>query len=546
MKLSEGVENSLIYYDLYRASAPRSPTIGKTLILLGTSNDGPIKEPIMVLNPTQAASIFGDPGNGTLLKGYQQVYDTDKTITVYLVRFTGDYATLDLTGLTSKYKVDTLLRFRSKYGGSLYNQVCIMLDYMVDPVDDISKACLRLIFPDSYNISPKLYFLSDFSTLGRLCQSINQDTDSGQSLVYASTPYGLESSQAIVGPNLNLRANLIGGNDGVTLSKNDLYVELNETYGLLEGIYADIILPLGVYFDDVHPVTIYGENSWGDGYYSDGDDVLDLVDVKNNYKACTFHGQLIDFCMRQMNFGFMTHGVLGFKPITNVSDVTTEYSYIVKLANATAFKTRFDLTVFDGGEYIDQGYYVSLVAAEAVFNEGLETEYTDNCAAIYAAMLTNLGASATPTNQPIPGLNTLRYEFTTNEIYELSNMGIVTFRYSVNSESLVISSGVTAALSSSDLHSMINVRQVQAVLSEINLLVNNVIGEPYTPIIKKKEMDKQLNEKLNALKTAKVIQDFRVSISFNNNGRGYIALDLLTLYAIDFISTSAGVMFTNP
>jgi hypothetical protein len=65
----------------------RPPSVGDTVLIIGTAEDGPHNQPIPITSTDQLTSIFGSFGQGTLVRGvYETMYATDSQVDVRAMR----------------------------------------------------------------------------------------------------------------------------------------------------------------------------------------------------------------------------------------------------------------------------------------------------------------------------------------------------------------------------------------------------------------------------------------------------------------------------
>lgn len=508
--------------------------IGKTLYLLGTSEDGPIYQPVRIKNKIHAAQIFGDRNVGTLIKAFEQAYDIDSTISIFLMRISGKSATLKVEGFHDD-RIADILALRSLYGGAKYNSVVVTPEYRASS----GEYLLKLSTPSGIIV----YNMDNFSTMEHLVQQINRDCRSGVHRIQASTSFPQIPVFRLWG-HLGGSRNLADGEDGVDISKDDLYIAVDTAYNLLLGTPIDIIVPCGMYFDDVHPTAMYGQATYGSGMYANSRDYLTLVDTYQDNKVVSYHEQLIDFCREQLKLGYMSHGVIGIRPIDVVPDnIETDNLYILNLVQATAFRDRTGLAEFKNGQWVDKGFYVSVFCSEVVVNPDTQQEYFDSGAVTYASLLT--GHFDSTTNLKVPGNFRLRYELSEDELGQLSILGVSAYRDSVR-HGLVVNNGVTAAYSDNELHDVANVRMIQITLSYINDAVSSVYDSEIDPGIRRQFLEDLIKDRLADLKTLGVLTGYDYSIDLTKNqGSGVLSLSLQTKYTVDGINTAAQISNTG-
>lgn len=534
-------------HDLYQFPKATNAQ-GRNLYLLGLSIDGPVNTPIPISSLEDAEAIFGSADFGDLVRAYTHAALTPDVM-IFLVRITGEYARATITGTVDEEPIDAL-QIRSVAAGDVYNDIRIYIDTV--PRAGIQEAALIFEIPIGA-MESRAYILSDYETIDELVRQINRDTYGKKNLVHASSQNLTASPDCLL--SLDEPVSLSGGHNGLTvadgpidipLPKDDLYIALDTAYGLLSGQEIDVICPVSARFDDSHPSYFYGSTEYGNAFYTSNDDYLGLLDTQNEDRMVTFHGQLINFCIGQIKNGFMTHGVLGMREIKDLTDLTKHsYSYVAAVAQATAMRDRYDLLMYENGQWSDQGYHITIFAHDFVYNAETVYEHFANGAPLYASMVASMGTNETLTNKALPETVTLRYELADDELPDLSRLGITAARNSIK-RGPVIAAAVTASMYDSQMHSIANVRMVQETIEAVNTSVDDMIGEAFTPIITQRELERRINEVLSQLVTRNVLRNYRVSIDYNKaENRGYISLELLTKYAVEYISTSTSITFSG-
>lgn len=532
----------LPYYDIYSYPVV-TPVRGRTLLLMGFAQDGPVNIPVPCANLTVAERIFGK--EGTLYKAFKRAYEVDQNLTIYLMRVTGEHATAVLYGTNGQPGGETkeVIKLRTISGGNKYNAVqAIIVDVPIQ--ENKTNTVLLFNFPDEVGLEPRGYVLSDYANCNELVDAINQDTRAGLNCVLATAKEKQFPAKTIASRNSSVVFS--GGEDGDYVDKNELYLALEYSYSLLEGYYIDYVCPVDARFDDVHPAAFYGSAIYGTSIYQADRDYLSLQDSENGNRLVSFQGQLIRFCKRQEGLGCMTHGILGMNIIKDPTDLAKHpYSYIVRLLETSGFKNRYDLAEFRAGEWYDKGYYISITAGEMYYDEETDNEYYENIAVTYAAMLASLSPYGTTTNQKIPTANRLRYQFQAEELIELANLGVVAPRESVR-HGIVIANGVTASLPTTEMHSIANVRQVQIALSFLNEVLDTYIGLPILDLIQSSTLQDAIENVLNSLKEDGILIDYNYNLEYDENkGTGLISVDLQGKLMVEFVSASSLLTFSG-
>jgi hypothetical protein len=565
----------------YRLPTTQQPTtLGNRLYLLGTSEDGPYMEPTLITGKEMARSMFGDEAKGTLVKAFDEAYDRNEDISIYLMRITGKSATLDIEGLPSEdpNNPQYCLRLYSAYAGEKYNQCSAYF------TEDETRE-LR-IFHLNTSTGQFVYELPTYITLGAFVKSLNEDCRMGRHNIMAYTDYPdsdfgpvmgwmsisdnvtiVDYSSGIVSQTPEDDGSPVipstddtnevyfvpddgiihpyyfgGGEDGTDLTRDELYLACDLAYQVLQGRPVDVIVPVGMYVDDIHPAFLYGKGIYGSSVYSSTNDYLSLIDTQNDNKIVSYHEQLIDFCREQMRLGFMTHGVIGMRPYTVVPEnISYDNSYINRLASLSAFKDRYGFLEYRNGQWYDKGYFVSVVPMELIFRKDLPDAYFANGAVRYAAILT--GHFDTTTNLLLGDDVELRYELSDESLSRLGNIGLVGFRDSVR-KGLVVASGVTAGSPTTEMHNVANVRMVQIVITYMNDAVNDVYESDYDDGMRRNFLEQQVKTRLDYLAKQGVILAYDYAIQYRNDGiKGEVLLRLQSKHTTDAIQVSSEVSY---
>lgn len=514
----------------------RSTGIGTNLYLLGTSEDGPYMEPMLIASKTEALSIFGSADKGNLVKAFNEAYDRNKEISIFLVRITGKSATLELPGIYhDTIDEEPIIKFTSMYAGEKYNKITLSTGFN----DGLDCPVFNINTPEGIFS----YALTSYITLGELARLVNIDCRAGKHTVMITTNYPDIPAHEVLITFYEEEA-LSGGEDGIFDTKDEMYMACDIAYSILLGRPVDVIVPIELYVDDVHPAYLYGESMYGSAYYAATRDYLRLVDTYKDNHVVSYHEQLIDFCREQTQLGFMSHGVIGFKPLARVPiNVVNDNSYIMRILEATAFRDRYGFLEHVNGYWVDKGLYVSVIASELVFHKDTPEEYFANGAVRYASMIT--GYYDGTSNMSIGEDVSLRYELSDATRADLSKIGIVSFRDSVRL-GLVVQSGVTPALPETDYHTFANVRMVQLTIAYMNNAVQLVYEGEYNPEMRRTTLEELVRQRLEILAERQVVQDYNYQIQFlSDDSAGEILLTLRSKNTVEGIEITSAISNTG-
>lgn len=510
-------------FNVFRLPTGAEISYGKNLYILGTAENGPLLEPKLISTPEELVSVFGN--NGSLIKAWREAYQvaTNK-INIRCVRVSGTHA----EGQMFNY-----IKLTSANAGEVNNKInYTVYDYGIEIRNPVA------LNGESYTFSYDAY-----PTMGQLVQVINELTRAGKLSVWASIDEDnkLQSTTRIRTRFNNIerigqQVYLSGGDDGIYISKNELHDYLDIAYNILEGQPIDIIIIADAYFDDTSPLVYYGENGgYAQAYYTADRDYLTLPHKEDSKRTATFHGQLIDFCYRQMNSSIVTHGVLAFNPLENIEDIFEKQAYLNKAIFATCLSDGFDLRTKSGDKTIDHGQFVSLVLGEFVYKDTSGNTYYNNGYAGYAAMLCLYLTPESMTNKLVPNIDEIRYHLDDDEINILSKMGVVTFRYSLYMKGIVVCNGVTTALATSPYHSVSNTRMVQMTVAYFKVLLDEYIGQDVKQLRVTKTIEKAIDKLIISLRQAGIIQDIKYDFVISSTGYAVLNLNILAIYAVEYV-----------
>ena len=510
-------------FNIFKLPTGQDVSYGKNLYILGTSEYGPLLEPTIITTPEELTKIFGS--KGSLIKAWRESYQiASNKINIRCVR---------ISGAIAKSSLLEHLTFISTNAGEIGNKINYTIyDYGIEVRSPMALG------GESYTFS-----YDNYPSVGQLVETINDLTRAGKLPVWASTQTPLTRTSKIkneftqlgyVGKTIYLN----GGDDGIYISKNELHDYLDIAYNILEGQPIDIIIIAEAYFDDVSPLTYYGDNGgFAQAFYTADRDYLTLPHKEDSSRTATFHGQLIDFCYRQMNSSIVTHGVLAFNPLENIEDIFEKQAYLNKAIFSTCLSDGFDLRTKIEDKTTDHGHFVSLVLGEFVYKDESGNSYYNNGYAGYAAMLCLYLTPESMTNKLVPNVDEIRYHLDDDEINTLSKMGVVTFRYSLYNEGIVVCNGVTTALATSPYHSVSNTRMVQMTVSYFKILLDEYIGQDVKKLRVTKTIEKSIDNLIIQLRQAGIIQDIKYTFIISSTGYAVLNLNILAIYAIDYVET---------
>ena len=491
----------------------QTPTHGKKIYLIGSAEFGPTNEPILVNSTVGLYNKFGK--QGTLIDAFHALKYTNTNNSVYLVKTTGEHATTYMNvNIQDGEIIEDGFTLVSSQSNELFNDI----EFIVD-VDSIT-----IIFPNELPVSNKVYRYDDYPTIDSLASAINKDTRQKRSYVYAyySVDPSTPTKHAFFSCNPT-NVFMYGGQCGLYYSKNLLYNCLNNTYDMLESHDIDIIVPVDAFMDDIHPDDSEGtQYQYNMKYYQSTKDYL-TEDFTG--KKLSFMDQLLQFCVKQFNFGMVTTGIIGYN--SNYKNWSNYLSESDDIANMYKACFEYNLSCCSNPFY---AFLISVVAGDIKYNKGT---IIDNGYLAYAALCGNTIITTGTTNIPISDTISIYHEFSEDVLKDLANIGIVTFRHSPLYNTPVVYDGITASTQNENLKLYCNVRMIQMCMSYINKLFQYYIGYDVVELIKEEIIVKDLHNILSKLSAKNILTsyDFKIVPRYAK-GEIQVYLNLMTCYMV--------------
>jgi hypothetical protein len=494
----------------------QSPFHGKRIYLLGSAEFGPTNEPILIKSTVGLYNKFGK--QGTLIDAFHALKYTSKNNLVYLVKTTGEHATAHLNvNIQGGEIIESGFTLASSQSNELFNDIEIIID-----TDKIT-----IIFPSDLGAKNKTYKYQDYPTIDKLASAINKDTRDKKSYVYAyySVDPATPTKHAFFSCNPT-SIYMYGGQCGLNYSKNLLYNCLNNTYDILESHDIDIIIPVDAFMDDIYPDDSEGtQYQYNMKYYQSTKDYL-TEDFTG--KKLSFMDQLLQFCIKQLNSGMVTTGIIGYNSNYRY------WSYYLSESDdlAQMYKACFEYNIANCENQF-YSFLVSVVAGDIKYNRGT---IIDNGYLAYAALCADTIITSGTTNIPISNTISLYHEFSENILKDLADIGIVTFRHSPLYDTPVVYDGITASAKNENLKLYCNVRMIQMCMSCINKLFQHYIGYDMVELIKDKIIVDDLHDILKKLSSNNIITSYEFNIvPYYAKGEIKVYLNLLTCYMVKAI-----------
>ena len=486
---------------------------GKRIYLLGSAEFGPTNEPILIKSTVGLYNKFGK--QGTLIDAFHALKYTSKDNMVYLVKTTGEHATAYLNvNIQDGEIIENGFTLVSSQSNEVFNEI----EFIVD-IDRIA-----IVYPDDLNVQRKVYMYQDYPTIDRLASAINNDTRQKKGFIYAyySVDPSTPSQHAFFSCNPT-SVFMYGGQCGLHYSKDLLYNCLNNTYEMLESHDIDIVIPVDAFMDDIYPDDAEGtQYQYNMKYYQSTKDYL-TEDFTG--RQLSFMNQLLQFCVKQLNFGMVTTGIIGYNSSYKYwSQYLTEADDIAQMYKACF---EYNLACCDNKFY---SFLVSVVAGDIRYNKGT---ITDNGYLAYAALCSHTLITNGTTNMPISDTISLYHEFSEEVLKDLADTGIVTFRHSPLFDTPVVYDGITASVQNENLKLYCNVRMIQMCMSYVNKLFQHYIGYNIVDLIKDEVITEDLHNILNKLAAKNIITSYDFTIvPYYAKGEIKVYLNLMTCYMV--------------
>lgn len=496
--------------------AIQSTLHGKRIYLLGSAEFGPTNEPILVKSTVGLYNKFGK--QGTLIDAFHALKYVSKNNLVYLVKTTGEHATAHFNiNIQDGEIIESGFILTSSQSNEIFNDVKI--------IADINQ--LTIVFPNDFGIKNKVYKYEEYPTIDRLASAINKDTNQKKSYIYAyySVDPATPTKHAFFSCN-STETYMYGGQCGLNYSKNLLYNCLDKTYDILESHDIDIIVPIDAFMDDIYPDDAEGaQHQYNMKYYQTTKDYL-TEDFTG--KKLSFMDQLLQFCLRQLNSGMVTTGIIGYNSSHKFwSKYLSESDDIAEM-----YKACFDYNLKNCLNPF-YAFLVSVVAGDIRYNKGT---IIDNGYLAYAALCADTIITSGTTNIPISNTISLHHEFSEKVLRDLADTGIVAFRHSPLYNTPVIYDGVTASPVNENLKLFCNVRMIQMCISYINKLFQFYIGHDMENLIKKKMIVEDLKNIFTVLYRRGIITSYEFDVvPYYAQNEIKVYLNLTTCYMVKAI-----------
>lgn len=502
IKNREKIVNEIINGDLF----------GRTIYLLGSAEFGPTNQPVLCRGSAGIYRKFGK--RGTLIEAFHMFKHVYGNNDVYLVKITGcpskNYLNVNIEDGAIMHKGFII---ESKDSNEIFNEVRI----------NILSDSLVISFPKELNRNDLIYRYDSYPYIEAFADAINNEENGLLNVHYTVDP--LTPTASAFYPCNPSYVYLCGGMCGLGYTKDGLYNYLENAYDALESLEMDFVIPVDAFMDDVYPDDMSSEETvYGLKYYQKSKDYLS-TDIFGN--KLSYLNQLINFCIRQLRFGVIIHGIIGFNKSLEYDNVYNESNDLTKMYIACS---DYNYKLLDNPAY---SFLVSIVGGDILYNH----KYQAPGYLCYAAMCTKCMVTEGTTNLKISDSVSLYHEFEQEYLENLSDHGIVTFRHSVVFKQPVVYNGVTAfrghkALSD-DYKNFANVRMIQLAIAYVNRIFQFYVGHSVQELINENIISTDIDIILSNLQKRGCLSkyNFRI-VPYYKQGEIKVYLTLETIFMI--------------
>lgn len=481
---------------------------------IGTAELGPVNIPIRAESLFHVTSVFGY--EGSLVDAYRASLDINNNSVIYLVKTTGTHSSAYLNVELSNGEIlSDALYIQGKFANEDLDNIRL----------SISEESLFVIIESGIFGNKVLeYKYVDYPSLVDMVDKINEDTVAMDSLVFCQIQCDPDTLSATALINCNpLEIQLVGGNSGLAYNKNMMYNCLSETYSILESMEIDVIVPLDCNFDD----TMTSNVEYFNDYYSPDKEYLTLKDSKGKY--CSFYNQLMEFCIKQMRFGNVVQGILGFK-LTDDPSIDIDYYRAFRNINNDYFK------------YNKYKHLITVCCGDLYHAHGTKRS---NSSVPYSILLSSVNIAENTTNKPLVGNYVLYNRFNDDELQRLDIFGYTAFRYSEYKHSIVVSNGITMS-DDKDLRYACNSRMIQLCMVNVKNALDKYIGTSLSYLINNNIIEKDIIALLEELVQEKLIIGYIISeMIIKKEGHFVLNLGLQTAYMTEYTNQFVGIGSTE-
>lgn len=488
-----------------------SDLLGRDIYLIGSGEFGPVNEPVLCRSTAGVKKNFGS--KGTLYDAFHKLKYVSRDNNVYLVKTTGtfsrNYLNVNIPGGAVMHHGFIL---ESTGCNEAYNEIKIVIDLTY----------IRIETPDILGGMSYEYRYADYPYIEMFADAITNTEKCPVRAHFRADPM-TPTASAFYPCNVGY-IYLSGGSCGLYYTKNMLYNCLERTYSVLESLDIDFIVPVDAFMDDVHPDDMKAEeDTYGRKYYQAG---IDYLSRDTDGKPLSYMNQLMKFCIRQLDSGVITCGIMGFRSMKkNYTDIYNESNELADMW-LHCFKYNYSLC-----EYPFYSFLISVVAGDIKYNK----KYVDNGYLAYAALCAETLVIEGTTNVVVSDTVSLYHELEQEYLEKLADSGIVTFRQSPLFNQTVVYDGVTACIQKKgtirEFMNFANFRMAHLAVAYLNKLFQGYVGENIYSLVETGIMYRDINLILSELKDRNALTSYDFSVkAFYKRGLIKVYLNLETLY----------------
>lgn len=402
------------------------------------------------------------------------------------------YTFVDTSVVTPEIGVESV------FGGNVYNDVKVRVENVTASNGTVIGKKVVIVKPNakkgSMSEKPLEFSSLDFPTFLDLVEAVNAEgMNNVVRMVVAKDFEEIATGNLAVTPEFKL----FGGNDGIKLTKEQLFEKLAGkrdvsggllkpgAFHLLENYAVDYVVPMGVYANDK------------------------LIGGKD------FGYELALACAVMSHRTHVTHGVIATTSpnLPTLEEIDAHVEALVNGAKFYFMKNAAGEVIQDAeGNKIDLGMYLTVLAAPDVrLSNSRFGTYSANSAAVYAALVSTLPVRSSPMNKEVPGILGLRYGYSNAHVNKLLSMGYTTYETKANGTRVVVADAPTAAESTSDYSQLTSFRAVKAAADEVRSACEPFLGEA-NDVASRNSMSSAIDKRLSGMKAAGAIGGYEFRI----------------------------------
>lgn len=462
------------------------------IFLIGSSEYGEVNVPTLIPDLAYLYAEFGR--RGTLIEAVENLLD-DEVLTrnIYVVKTTGLHSKAILNvNVIGKDVIDSGVILRAKHANEKFDDVKITIN-----VDSII-----------FNINGKeeiKYMYEDYVTVNRLAEKINHDTADNKNYIYMETY--VDDTIPLLGALDSVNNNIIylhAGNSGLYSSKNDLFISMKNTLDLLEGYQIDVLVPLGVYLDDID--------------YDSNISSRDKLSLKINNKPTSFYDLISNFINTQFLTGNSTIAVMGFNQNSNI-DMENKFNIL-------------NLNKVFSSEQISNSFIV--VSGNNIFNSKLSR--LSNGQVELGNLISTSNYKESIVFKDLPNFYSSIDDFTNEELIKVSKNKIIAFRHShYKNKTVVATSTTTSDCENKGFNNLQNIMTLQFLTKFLNKMCELYIGQDINVIMKNDRLKNNFTKYFTEIRTLQYINDFELDVEKISSSEIKIKVKIQSVITLEFL-----------